>query len=367
MEKKNTPLAPWGDKVKQNWKKVLIVFTYLIVFISCFLMAICPYYQIGFKYFENSTTEIGITQIENFDTLVLKNYLCKVQEDGFEIESGNINDSISSHWGIYRRESINQEELEKNLEKYINVKVTLYKLTIPDDEIIYCFKNESECNDFAQRVKEYNSELEIGIQKTIGETSDISSGDVLENKINKLEEEKQEEKTLSDIRTEKEDKYHEIESLREYEKEVLSKAHEAKEQVVAKTIAYASNGQQRSNSCCVLPNYTCISSYYGMRNGSMHTGIDLAAASGTEVYAWKNGSVEKASWSSGYGNFIIINHEDGTTSRYAHLNGYAVSAGDIVSQGQVIGYVGSTGRSTGPHLHWEVLVNGNFVNPFSYL
>ena len=345
MEKKNTPLAPWGDKVKQNWKKVLIVFTYLIVFISCFLMAICPYYQIGFKYFENSTTEIGITQIENFDTLVLKNYLCKVQEDGFEIESGNINDSISSHWGIYRRESINQEELEKNLEKYINVKVTLYKLTIPDDEIIYCFKNESECNDFAQRVKEYNSELEIGIQKTIGETSDISSGDVLENKINKLEEEKQ-----AEIARQK----------------ALAQA-KAKEQVVAKTIAYASNGQQRSNSCCVLPNYTCISSYYGMRNGSMHTGIDLAAASGTEVYAWKNGSVEKASWSSGYGNFIIINHEDGTTSRYAHLNGYAVSAGDIVSQGQVIGYVGSTGRSTGPHLHWEVLVNGNFVNPFSYL
>lgn len=345
MEKKNTPLAPWGNKVKQNWKKVLIVFTYLIVFISCFLMAICPYYQIGFKYFENSTTEIGITQIENFDTLVLKNYLCKVQEDGFEIESGNINDSISSHWGIYRRESINQEELEKNLEKYINVKVALYKLIIPDDEIIYCFKNESECNDFAQRVKEYNSELEIGIQKTIGETSDISSGDVLENKINKLEEEKQ-----AEIARQK----------------ALAQA-KAKEQVVVKTIAYASNGQQRSNSCCVLPNYTCISSYYGMRNGSMHTGIDLATAPGTEVYAWKNGSVEKASWSSGYGNFIIINHEDGTTSRYAHLNGYAVSAGDIVSQGQVIGYVGSTGRSTGPHLHWEVLVNGNFVNPFSYL
>ena len=344
MEKKNTPLAPWGDKVKQNWKKILIVFTCLIVFISCLLAAICPYYQIGFKYFENDTTEIGITQIENFDALVLRNYLCKIQGDGFEIESGDINDSISSHWGIYRKESINQEELKENLEKHISVKVILYELTIPNDEIIYCFKNESECNDFAQKVKEYNSELEIGIQKTIGETSDISSGDVLENKLNKLEEEKQ-----AEIARQK----------------ALAKAAAKKKKAVSVS---RSNYNRGSHTCCVLSNYVYISSSYGMRNGSMHTGIDLATASGTPIYAWKSGTVEKASWnSSGYGNFIIINHDDGTTSRYAHLSGYAVSAGDTVSQGQVIGYVGSTGRSTGPHLHWEILINGNFVNPFSYL
>lgn len=344
MEKTNTPLARWGEKVKQNWKKILIVFTCILVLFSSILAVVCPQYKIGFKYVENDTTEIGITQIENFDALVLRNYLCQLQGDGFEIESGEIDDSVSSHWGIYKKESINQQVLEENLRNDINVKVAIYQLIVPDDEIIYCFKNESECQAFKEKINAYNSKLEMEIQKTIGETSDISSGDILENKLNKLEEEKQ------------------AEIARQ---EALAAAAAKKKTV---SVSRSSNIKRGSSSCCVLSSYVYVSSYYGMRSGKMHTGVDLATSSGTPILAWKDGTVTQASWNSqGYGNFIIIDHGDGTVSRYAHLSGYAVAVGNTVTKGQVIGYVGSTGNSTGPHLHWEILINGNFVNPFSYL
>ena len=99
----------------------------------------------------------------------------------------------------------------------------------------------------------------------------------------------------------------------------------------------------------------------------MHTGVDFAAYSGTKIYSWKSGKVTFAGWSGGYGNFIEVSHDDGTISRYAHCSKLNVSLGQIVKKGQTIGYVGSTGNSTGPHLHFEIKVNGNFVNPLSYL
>lgn len=104
-----------------------------------------------------------------------------------------------------------------------------------------------------------------------------------------------------------------------------------------------------------------------MRNGRMHTGVDFAASSGTKIFAWKTGTVSVANWNGDYGNFIEIKHNDGTISRYAHLSGYACSKGQTVEAGQTIGYVGSTGNSTGPHLHFEIKVNGSFVNPLNYL
>ncbi len=99
----------------------------------------------------------------------------------------------------------------------------------------------------------------------------------------------------------------------------------------------------------------------------MHTGVDIIAPCNTSIYAWKTGTVIHAGWYGGYGKFIIIDHGDGMITRYGHCNSIAVSVGQTVSQGQVIGYVGSTGRSTGYHLHFEVLIGGKFVNPMNYL
>ncbi len=96
-----------------------------------------------------------------------------------------------------------------------------------------------------------------------------------------------------------------------------------------------------------------------------HQAIDYAATIGTPVLSTGDGVVKRASWNGGYGNFISIRHNDVWTTQYAHLSRYAVRAGERVEQGQVIGYVGSTGWSTGPHLHYEMVKNGTKVNPLT--
>lgn len=100
---------------------------------------------------------------------------------------------------------------------------------------------------------------------------------------------------------------------------------------------------------------------------SFHYGVDLAAGSNTPVYAIASGTVTLATYGDANGYYISMSHGNGYGSVYCHLNSFAVKAGDYVSQGQVIGYVGSTGWSTGPHLHFEIHVNGSAVNPMNYV
>lgn len=117
---------------------------------------------------------------------------------------------------------------------------------------------------------------------------------------------------------------------------------------------------------------TYITSKFGYRvhpifgTTKYHYGVDVAANSGSTVSAIASGTVSIAEYSSSYGYYVVIYHNDGTTSLYAHLSSMAVSAGDSVSQGQTIGYVGSTGNSTGPHLHFEIRINGSCVDPLPY-
>ena len=113
-----------------------------------------------------------------------------------------------------------------------------------------------------------------------------------------------------------------------------------------------------------------ITTYFGGMTPfqRFHTGIDLAAPAGTPIYAAKAGRVEVAGWSSvGYGFHVVLDHGGVLETLYAHMSRIAVRAGQWVEAGQVIGYVGSTGWSTGPHLHFEVRVNGLVKNPLSYL
>ena len=98
-----------------------------------------------------------------------------------------------------------------------------------------------------------------------------------------------------------------------------------------------------------------------------HKGIDLAAPTGTPIYATADGTVGKAEWFSSYGMFVSLDHGGDLETRYAHMSRIAVAAGERVKKGDVIGYVGSTGRSTGPHLHYEVRVAGQAVNPVPYM
>jgi len=98
-----------------------------------------------------------------------------------------------------------------------------------------------------------------------------------------------------------------------------------------------------------------------------HNAVDISSAVGQPVRAPADGLVVKAEWANGYGNVVYISHGYGYSTRYGHLSGYAVKAGDKVKRGDVIGYVGTTGRSTGPHLHYEVRLNNNPVNPLEYI
>ena len=116
-----------------------------------------------------------------------------------------------------------------------------------------------------------------------------------------------------------------------------------------------------------------LTSPYGYRTHpttgqwKFHNGVDLANDKGTPIYAVRSGKVTVATYGSTYGYYVTINHGDGFSSLYAHMTRFVVSKGDTVEKGQLIGYMGSTGRSTGPHLHFSIFYNGSTVNPMNYI
>ncbi len=115
--------------------------------------------------------------------------------------------------------------------------------------------------------------------------------------------------------------------------------------------------------------HSFITTYFGERDFGthIHKGVDYAAAKNTPIYAVKGGTVTRACYRSDYGNCIIINHGDGVETLYAHCTKLFVSVGEEVKQGQTIGTVGTTGQSTGYHLHFEIKINGSYVNPLKYV
>ncbi|MDP3897803.1 MAG: M23 family metallopeptidase, partial [Mesorhizobium sp.] len=116
-----------------------------------------------------------------------------------------------------------------------------------------------------------------------------------------------------------------------------------------------------------------VSSGFGVRRDpllgtpALHAGLDFRAASGSAVRAAGRGTVVTAGWNGGYGRMIEIDHGDGLSTRYAHLSAINVQPGDVVTAGAAIGNVGTTGRSTGPHLHYEVRRNGKALNPLAFI
>jgi murein DD-endopeptidase MepM/ murein hydrolase activator NlpD len=124
------------------------------------------------------------------------------------------------------------------------------------------------------------------------------------------------------------------------------------------------SGQGNESSLPVAYNY--ISSPFGKRWGRMHQGVDFAAVVGAPIYAATAGTVVHSGWESGYGKSIVIDHGNGLKTRYAHCSKLLVKVGAVIPKGGLIANVGSTGHSTGPHLHFEVIVNGIRKNPAWY-
>jgi murein DD-endopeptidase MepM/ murein hydrolase activator NlpD len=164
--------------------------------------------------------------------------------------------------------------------------------------------------------------------------------------------------TLAGIRADRADFVAEVESL------------QRESAALAATIRSAQSGSVGSGvsaSGLIWPVHGPVTSGFGWRWGRMHEGIDIAVPSGTPVAAAASGTVITAGWLGGYGNLVVIDHGNGLATAYGHNSSVTVGAGQSVAQGQVIAYSGSTGHSTGPHVHFEVRVNGSAVDPLGYL
>jgi murein DD-endopeptidase MepM/ murein hydrolase activator NlpD len=171
-------------------------------------------------------------------------------------------------------------------------------------------------------------------------------------------------RTLAAVQTDERELRHEMEGLEQASRALAARIQSL--QSSAPPVASPSPGAV-SSAGMIWPVNGPVTSGFGWRWGRMHEGIDIAAGSGTPVMAAASGRVIYASWMSGYGNLVVVDHGGGLATAYAHLSGYAVGVGSAVAQGQTVGYVGCTGHCFGDHLHFEVRVNGSAVDPLGYL
>ena len=344
MEKKIKSVAPRGEWVKNKIIKLITFFTCIVLLFVSICMFILKPYGLGYKYYENNTIQIGVTQQENLLDQTINDYIDELWENGYYIYSVEMKKDISYKHTVIRKNDINTEELKTFIKDITKVFVFSTKLLI-DDEIYY-FKSENECNDFVNELKKYNENITTESSGEIVEVTKITNEQALQEKIEAYR-----------IDKEKRDEEARLAAEREKQRQI---------QVSSRSGGY-SRIENPGSSRHPLDSYTCISSEFGPRWGSFHSGVDFATPVGTEVHAWKAGKVICASWVGTYGNYIKIQHNDGTISCYAHLSQYTCSVGDYVNCHELIAYSGNTGNSTGPHLHFEIKINDQFVNPLNYL
>ena len=227
-----------------------------------------------------------------------------------------------------------------------------------DNELMDNYRNQIEAVENAKAVVEKEKDEQVEAQK------------ILEEKRNQLSSKRTEQQKIVDALSK------DIEALKKQEaaQEKAAKDLQAQINSALKTPAQ-SNVPYKGNGKFGFPltSYTRVSSPYGYRihpitgTKKLHTGIDYAAPYGTSILAAEDGVVLTAGWNSGYGYCVTINHGGGYVTLYGHCSSLLVSAGQKVTRGQTIAKVGSTGNSTGNHLHFEVRINGSTVDPTGYL
>ena len=175
-------------------------------------------------------------------------------------------------------------------------------------------------------------------------------------------------KLISEISTQ-EDKLEAAEAALKKAADAVDAEIKAKEKAMA---AQITNVPSESGFLWPLPGYNTLSSLYGSRKhpvtgrANNHTGIDIPAPRGVKILAAKSGVVTTSKYNNSYGNYVVVSHSDGTSTLYAHMSKRSVSEGQTVKQGATLGLVGTTGSSTGNHLHFEVRINGNRTDPVNY-
>ena len=239
-------------------------------------------------------------------------------------------------------------------------------------------KNRAEMENSQQVLDQKSQEADRLLQDLM-----LIAGD-LEDLHNRFE--KEEEDFLDQIAQKEQEYNQQLQAEKEASKKASQQASKeaskqasiasSKHQATAPTGGSSSNIGNKNPSGVVwlVPcSYQRVSSPFGYRwhpttgEWSMHKGVDLAAPKGTKIYASRSGVVSWATYHTTAGNYVGINHQDGYSSVYMHMTHYVVKAGQYVTAGQLIGYVGSTGRSTGPHLHFGISYNGSYVNPMDYI
>ncbi len=171
---------------------------------------------------------------------------------------------------------------------------------------------------------------------------------------------------LDRSRESREDYLREVEALAAQSAALASKI-QAAQQDAGQSAPGSTGTGAPSSSGLIWPCDGPLVSPFGMRWGRMHEGIDIGCAYGAPIRAAAAGTVIHAGWLGGYGNLVVLDHGNGLATAYAHASSILVSVGQSVAQGQTVSLVGSTGNSSGPHLHFEVRVNGQAVDPLGYL
>lgn len=335
MENKQKPVAPWGGGKS---RKLIAFFTCIVIVIVSLGCYSIKDFGIGYKYYTDNnsqTIQIGVSRQSDLISQATDEALTEIGNNGYYIASYSLDVEAYVKKGIIQKPQIDNAHIKNEIKNYIKVEALLTKLTIKNDSNAYYFKTEQECNKFVDELNKILS-VETSKEGVIDDYKLVTSETVLQQKLADADKVRQE-------------------------------AAAARTKSIVTSRGGTFSRTRNTSNTFPLVSYSYISSPYGMRHGKMHTGTDFAASTGTHILAWKSGKVIQASWSGGYGNFIVIDHGDGTVSRYGHCSGYACSVGQQVSAGQTIGYVGSTGNSTGPHLHFEIKVNNSFVNPLNYL
>lgn len=351
----NNVLRPLGAVLKK-FKKIWIILIILVILVINFGIFVLKDFSLGYRYYEfnnetNTQVTVGYSKKEINIFSVIWDYRDSLEKEGYLVISCVPNKEILNRKGVVPRSEIDTEKLKQNIIKDLDVSIISKKIVIKED--VYYFKDDEDKSKF---VKELNSikKVEYNEKEEIVNLSQITKQEVLDKKIETYKKENTVTKKVATNKRASTKTTSRSESSRTPKKNTTTKTS-------------TKNTKSNYKSGAPMASYVYISSPYGYRWGRMHTGIDFAAHKGTHVYAWKSGTVTQASYNGSYGNFISIKHDDGTVSRYAHLSGYNCKKGDKVEKGQTIGYVGSTGHSTGAHLHFEIKVNGKFVNPANYI
>lgn len=234
----------------------------------------------------------------------------------------------------------NEEEIAATVEQDILITYKYYEIAL-NNETIDAVDTLEEAEELIKKIKEENQEQQLGL--SIIEKYTDNKGEIQTSEL---------EIAKNTMQTKVTQKLKEQQKQKEEEKRINNMP-----EIDGIKLAY-------------LPVSGTISSRYGVSSrirSSTHTGLDIAASLGTPIKVVASGTVIYANYSGSYGNLIKVNHGNGLETWYAHTNKMYVSVGQKIEAGKIIASVGSTGNSTGPHLHLEVRINGQHVNPQNYL